>query len=73
MGFDTRGKQMDRTTLKARNGNVKLVLTGDLLFCTLDNKFVRFVKSEFDGMVEVADRNTGKVLPDLRHPTQVYA
>ncbi len=52
---------------------------GDPLFCVLDETRVRFNRmvfcgaSESDWMVEVTSNYDGRVLPDLRHPTQLFA
>lgn len=43
----------------------------DLLYCSLDRKYVRYLRTERDGFVVVCDRNTLQELPDYRHPTQV--
>ena len=44
---------------------------GELLYDALDRKYVRYVRTESDGLISVCDRNTLEELPDLRHPTQV--
>lgn len=60
-------------TLTTRTGETRTVATGDPLWCSLDNTRVRYVRTERDGMVVVASNETGRELPDLRHPTQVVA
>lgn len=60
-------------TLTTRTGEARTVVTGDPLWCRLDNTRVRYVRTERDGMIAVASNETGRELPDLRHPTQVVA
>lgn len=71
-----------RATFKTRGGTPVDVVRGDPLFCVLDNTRVRFERLvncfeasgvPGDVMVEVSSNDDGRVLPDLRHPTQVYA
>ncbi len=59
-------------TLKTRDGQPKTVRMHDPVFCTLENRRVRFAGLEADGMVNVAE-DSGKRLPDLRHASQVLA
>ncbi|AWM40284.1 hypothetical protein GobsT_12520 [Gemmata obscuriglobus] len=58
---------------KTRDGVEKTVVHGDPLFCTLDNCRVRFVRMVDSTSVEVMDANTGRLLPDYRHPVQLFA
>ncbi len=67
---------------KTRSGATHAVGRGDPLFCVLDNTRVRFERMvdcsassgvPGDWMVEVSSNYDGKVLPDLRHPSQVFA
>ena len=60
-------------TFKTRTGETKRVTAGDPLFCILDERRVRFVRMVDSTTVEVADDWTGKVLPDWRHPSQLFA
>jgi hypothetical protein len=74
--------EVTRWAFRTFRGNPVEVVRGDPLFCTLDNTRVRFhrVVNCFessgvpgDVMVEVSSNHDGKILPDLRHPSQVYA
>lgn len=56
---------LDATTTKP-------VHSGDPLWDTMDNRRVRFSQQTEDGFIEVMDDDC-RVLPDLRHPTQVMA
>lgn len=58
---------MNATTTKARTESYPKY---ELLYCSLDRKYVRFLRNE-GSFVVVCDRNTLKELPDFRHPTQV--
>ena len=58
---------------KDRDGVEKRVVAGDPLYCELDRKRVRFVRVVDGTSVEVASNETGKVLPDYRHPSQLRA
>lgn len=58
--------------LNNRDGQSKEVRHLDPVFDLLEGKRARFIRAEFDGMVELAD-NDGNVLPDLRQPEQVLA
>jgi hypothetical protein len=44
---------------------------GDPMWCSLDNTRVRYSKTEYDGMIEVMNNDGTKILPDLRHPSQL--
>ncbi len=59
-------------TLKTSDGQTKTVRHLDPVFDTLESKRARLSKVEADGMIELTD-NDGKVLPDLRHASQVIA
>lgn len=64
---------MTTVTLNTVLGDgVKEVGYGHPCHDSLDNIRVRVSKVEPDGMVEVMD-NDGRILPDLRHPTQLRA
>lgn len=58
--------------LRDRNGKAKLVRRLDPVFDTMEKRRARLSKVEPDGMLELCD-NDGKVLPDLRCPSQVIA
>jgi hypothetical protein len=68
-----------RGTLADRLGRERAVTAGDLLWCKLDGccvRFSRLVPPMWCGagwVVEVTDAYSGRVLPDYRHPSQVYA
>jgi hypothetical protein len=52
-------------------GQPKAVTYGDPCWCRLDECRVRYVRHVDGTSVEVMDDRTGRVLPDLRHPTQL--
>lgn len=60
------------TTLKTVNGTEKQVGWCDAVWCQIEKRRVRFSKQLPDGMVEVVT-DDGKKLPDLRHPSQLWA
>lgn len=71
-----------RWTFKTRSGVPHDLVRGDPLFCVLDNARVRFERVvdcsassgvPGDRMVEVSSNYDGRVLPDLRHPSQLFA
>lgn len=64
---------MNKLTTKTKSGIEKTVHTGDPMWDTLDGKRVRFSRMIDATTVEVASNETGKVLPDWRHITQLYA
>ena len=54
-----------------KTGTTKTVSHGDPLWCSLENRRVRFSRL-IGSAVEVMD-DSGRVLPDWRHQTQVKA
>jgi hypothetical protein len=60
------------TLTRVLGGGEKEVGYGHPCQDALDGIRVRISKVENDGMIEVMD-DDGKVLPDLRHPTQLRA
>lgn len=63
---------MLRTTITLPNsdGMSRLVRYLDPVYDMLDRTRARFIQVLPDGMLELAD-NDGRVLPDLRHASQV--
>ena len=59
--------------IKTKSGEEKALTAGDPLWDTLDSCRVRFVRMVGAAAVEVADNETGRTLPDWRHPSQVLA
>lgn len=64
---------MSQTTIRARSGEAKVVRSGDPLWCSLENRRVRFCRKVDEYTVEVMDNDGLRVLPDYRHVSQVLA
>lgn len=67
MLFTNMAKQLESIANSVR----KEYPRGELLWSEVHKSFVRYLRTEHDGMIAVADRNTMKELPDLVHATQV--
>ena len=59
--------------MATRDGQVRRVVRYDPVWDALDGKRARFWAVTRDGMVELADGDAARILPDLRHPSQVFA
>ena len=69
----TQDKETTMSQINTTNGTTKTVVTGDALRCQLEGKRVRFVRMVDEVTVEVSCNETGRILPDYRHISQVAA